>query len=115
MKLAANTPGELLHHRQSGLQSVALVDDTVEAGLGRHFELLLENLRLLALVTLVIGGGASCFRARQTVVIKAGFADGNHFGMSRQLPEGRPQIVGRFERVSGMPADRGENLAEALA
>ncbi len=51
MEHAAHLSGERLELGERVIEGVALMDDTVQPGLGGDFELLLENVGLLLFVT----------------------------------------------------------------
>ncbi len=44
------------------------------------------------------------------MIIQAGFADGDDFGMFGKFAQGRAQIGRRFHRLGRMPADGGKNI-----
>ncbi len=111
-----NTPrdfaGEWLELRERVVESVALVDDAIQSGFDGDFELLLENVGLLLLVTRVVVGGEFRFLAGQTVIVQADFADGDDFGMLAHFAQGRAEVGRRFHGVGRMPADGGVNRRE---
>jgi len=112
MKNAADAANEGLHLRKGVFERAALVDDAVKAELGGDFHLLAEDVGLLLFVTRVVGGGEFGFLAGEVVVIKAGFAEGDDFGVAGKFAERGAEVIGCFEGVGGVPADGGEDGGE---
>ena len=69
-----------------------------------------EDARLLALRNFVVGRAAAGFLAGQPIEIQPHFAEGNHFRMLGQFPQGGPHIVRRLVSVIRMHPGGGEDL-----
>ncbi len=85
MEHAARLADERFHLRERVVERGALVDDAVQAQFGGDFHLLPENLRLFFLVTLVVGSGELWLFAWRMMIVQAGLADGDDFGVSGEF------------------------------
>src|SRR5205823_6284060 len=110
MEYSSHTSGEPLHLLENRVQGIALMYDAVQPKLGRHFQLLFENRRLLSLVLLVVSLGKFRFLAGQMVIIQACFPHRHELRMHCQFAQSWPKVVWRFTRITRMPSSHGENI-----
>jgi hypothetical protein len=97
-----------LHHPQRVLETIAaLMDDAIESGFGGDFELLLEDARLLLFVALIISARPLPLGTWQTIVVEAGFADGDDLGILSEFAERGTDVLRRLIGVGRMPARDG--------
>src|SRR4051812_2499871 len=93
-------------------ETIALMNDTVEAQLGSDFKMLLEQVRLFLFVTRVFFK-ASAFLAGQVMVVETGFAERDNFRTFCELPQSGTQVVRGVERLARMPANYGIHRLES--
>ena len=99
MKNAADFSSERFELFERVVEGIALVDDAIQPGFGGDIQLLPENFGLFLFVARVVFGGAAGLLARQTMVIKADFTDGDDFRMLHQLAQRLANIVRCFVGV----------------